>query len=340
MPHPATTARTAPAPLFTDPVHHAPTDPTVVAGPAGPTGRWFMFYTQRRAEADGPGVTWVHGTDIAVATSDDGGLTWAYRGAVEGLDPHAGRNTLWAPEVTFAEGRFHMFLSYITGVPDRWAGHARRILHHVSDDLEHWEYRGEVPLSSDRVIDACTYPLPGGGHRIWFKDEAAGSATWCADSVPGSSLERWGPARPVITGDPHEGPNVFALGGAYWMIVDEWHGQAVYRSADLEDWTRDGLILDAPGRRDRDATFGHHADVVVGTDPDGVEAAWIFYFTHDVQPHGAQGRALEAERERGGGVPATRYTAVQVATATVVDGHLVCDRDEPVALDLRRALVG
>ena len=80
---------------------------------------------------------------------------------VEGLDPYEGRNTLWAPEVVFAEGRFHMFVTHIVGVPSQWAGHDRRILHHVSDDLRHWDYLGIVPLASGRVIDAAVHPLPG-----------------------------------------------------------------------------------------------------------------------------------------------------------------------------------
>lgn len=35
--------------------------------------------------------------------------------------------------------------------------------------------------------------------------------------------------------------------------------------------------------------------------------------------------------------PATRRAVVRVATARVVDGHLVCDPTEAVELDLRRA---
>ncbi|MCO4256258.1 hypothetical protein [Pseudarthrobacter cellobiosi] len=43
---------------------------------------------------------------------------------------------------------------------------------------------------------------------------------------------------------------MFKLGGQFWMIVDEWRGQAVYRSEDASGgWTRqeylDGLILTA-----------------------------------------------------------------------------------------------
>jgi hypothetical protein len=324
-----------PAPLFSDPPHSAPTDPVLVRGPRRADGvdEWWMFYTQRRSAADGPGVSWVHGSDIGVATSTDGGITWAYRGVLEGIDPRPGRNTLWAPEIVFAEGRFHMFVTYIEGVPDRWEGHAREILHHVSDDLVSWEYRGVVPLALERVIDACVFPLPGGGYRMWYKNESAGSATWAADSP---DLETWAAPRPVITSHAHEGPNVFALGGWYWLIIDEWQGLGVYRSDDLTCWERTGRILDAPGLRPFDATLGHHADVVVGTTGDGEDVAWIFYFTHRVQPGSEEGRRLDAERERGGPVPDSRRTDIQVAQARVVDGVLVCDRDAAVDLDLRR----
>lgn len=315
-----------PSPLYTDPVHLAPTDPTVVEGP---DGRWWMFYTQRRAAELGAGVTWVHGTDIGVAISDDGGCTWDYAGVVSGIDPNQGRNTLWAPEVVFAEGRFHMFVSYIVGVPSRWAGHDRHILHHTSDDLERWAYHGVVPLSSNRVIDAAVHPQPLGGYRMWFKDEAHHSWTWSADST---DLTTWGPARPVITDRAHEGPNVFELAGWFWLVVDEWCGLGVHRSSDLQTWDRQGLILDQPGRRPSDHGLGHHADVVVGLDGHGHEVGWIFYFTHRVEqqseespPYAEPDEAIGAHR-----------TDIQVAALRVVDDRLVCERDANVDLDLRR----
>ncbi|GAB2611886.1 glycosyl hydrolase [Pseudactinotalea suaedae] len=322
------TGREPPAPLYTDPVHHAPTDPTLVRAP---DGEWRMFYTQRRAGDRGPGVQWVHGTDIGVAASTDGGLTWEYCGVLDGVDPHPGRNTLWAPEVLWAEGRFHMFVSYIRGVPDRWEGHARTILHHVSDDLETWEHLGEVPLSSDRVIDACVYPLPRGGYRMWFKDEAHDSTTWCADSP---DLFTWGESSLAVGAPSHEGPNVFALGGWFWMITDEWRGLGVHRSSDLHSWQRQGLILDQPGARPWDAGLGHHADVVVGTSATGGELAWIFYFTHRSGPGSTEADQADSPHPD---IPIEHVTDVQVAALHVRDGVLACDRDAPVDLDLRRA---
>ncbi|TWD83463.1 hypothetical protein FB561_4626 [Kribbella amoyensis] len=313
--------RRAPSPLYTDPLHRAPTDPTLIAGP---DGRWWMFYTQRRAAEPDGGVRWVHGTDIGIATSPDGGLTWAYEGVAEGLDPRPGRNTLWAPEVVSADGRFHIFTSYVPGVPDRWEGHPRSILHHSSTDLLTWRYEGALPLESDRVIDACVHRLPSGGWRLWYKDEARGSTTWSVDSA---DLSEWSKPVPVITGAPHEGPNVFRLGRYYWMITDEWRGQAVHRSDDLTRWERSGLILAAPGTHPLDQGFGHHADVVVGTEPGGGEVGWVFYFAHRAVPD-----PVVADPGR--------LTDVHVAVLRADGDQLVCDRDEPVALDLRRSLEG
>jgi|GEM_PF-4559206 len=44
------------------------------------TARRWMIYTIRRAAAEGPGVAWVHGSNLGVASSSDGGASWVYRG--------------------------------------------------------------------------------------------------------------------------------------------------------------------------------------------------------------------------------------------------------------------
>jgi len=302
------------APIYLDELWQGASDPAVIRREG--TDEWWMFYTQRRALLEAPGVEWVHGSRIGVAVSDDGGASWRYRGVVEGLDPEGDTalNTHWAPEVVRFGGEYHMYLTWIAGTPAAWAGHERHIVHFVSDDLEVWRRVGRVDVGSDFAIDAAVARTPDGLLRLWFKDEAADSTTFSAVSADGYDWQRDGL---VIGGAPHEGPNVFELGGWWWLIVDEWRGQGVYRGTDGVHWQRQqSLVLDAPGLDPLDRQVGRHADVVVG--PDG---AFVFYFTHP-DFDGV---------ELAGATPLTaRRTAVHVAELTVVNGGiLTANREFP-----------
>lgn len=300
--------------IFRDPIHDGATDPVIVQGPTD--GTWWLFYTSRRADAPaGQGVAWVHGSDIGVASSSDGGTTWLYRGVVAGLQHESGRNTFWAPEVIRAEGIYHMYVSYIRGVPDRWAGHERHLLHYTSPDLLTWTHHGDVLPGYPFVIDACVHPLPDGGYRMWFKNEADGSSTWATDSA---DLYRWGEPRPVLrTAGGHEGPNVFAFRGRFWMVVDSWDGQLAFVSEDLASWAPAGRVLDGstgrPGTDDDGP--GLHADVLVHGDD-----AYITYFTH---PAADRRETWE-----------TRRSTIHVATLEVEGDALVCDRAAETRLSL------
>lgn len=231
--------------LFRDPVCDGATDPRVVIDDAG---RWWMFYTQRRANvADvGPGVAWVHGSRIGVAVSDDG-LGWEYAGTLEprpdglllepGSPPSRVDRTHWAPEVVWDGSAWRMFLTEIDGIPDRWEGHCRTIVEYASTDLQSWQMVGPLVLSSDRVIDAAVARTPDGLWRLWYKDEAADSVTMVASSP---DLRSWSLDGIAIGGRAHEGPSAFELGGWWWMVVDEWRGMGVYRSPDGVQWERQG----------------------------------------------------------------------------------------------------
>jgi hypothetical protein len=196
------------------------------------------------------------------------------------------------------------------------------MLHYTSNNLLDWQYQSHLKLSSDHVIDACVYPLPDGGFRMWYKDEANGSFTYAADSP---DLFVWKVKGPELTERAHEGPNVFRYKGYYWMLIDEWRGQAVYRSNDLNKWERNGLILDRPGNREDDGTIGLHADVVVQD-----EEAFIFYFTHPERRG-----ALDQEGQEGD--YRHRRSSVQAARLEVHNGVLYCDRDREFQLLLRPA---
>ena len=302
------------APIFLDELWQGASDPAVIENEA--TGEWWMFYTQRRALLEAPGVEWVHGSRIAVAVSGDGGASWRYRGVVDGLDPLGDDelNTHWAPEVVRFGGEYHMYLTWIAGTPRAWAGHARHIVHFVSDDLAVWRRVGRVDVGSDFAIDAAVARTPDGLLRLWFKNESAGSTTWSAVSADGYD---WRPEGLVIGGEPHEGPNVFELGGWWWLVVDEWRGLAVYRGSDGMHWERQRQpILAEPGDHPLDRQVGRHADVVAGSD-----AAVIFYFTHPE----FDGVELAAATPL-----SARRTAVHAARLTVGgEGTLVANRAIP-----------
>jgi hypothetical protein len=217
-------------------------------------------------------------------------------------------------------GLYHMFVSYVPGVPRDWSG-PRTIIHYTSRNLWDWALVAPLTLSSSRVIDACVFPLPEGGFRMWYKDEDHDSHSYSADSP---DLGTWKVNGPVITDCPHEGPNAFRWKGSYWLIADMWAGQAVYAADDLDAWHRTGIILDAPGKRLDDGWYGHHADVLVNGG-----RAFIFYFTHP-----GRGR-----RRQSGPVSPDAYewkrSSLQVAELSVQGGALGCDRDADIELLLR-----
>ena len=294
-----------PAPLYRDPIYDGAADPMIIRKVSD--GKYYMFYTQRRANQQVTGVSFAYGTQIGVAESENGSQ-WHYRGALN-LDFEFGHNTFWAPEIVYDEDteRYHMYVSYIQGIYADWSGKAT-IEHYVSKDLFYWNHLGTLEFGSSRIIDPAIYRLPNGTWRMWYKDENQNSATCYADSA---DLHNW-LYRGIATGDcVQEGPNVFALGGKYWLIADYWVAQAVYSSDDLEHFTRQPEdILGDTGTRNMDWGHGAHADVFT---VDG--RAFIVYFTH---PNGGEGMNRTAE---------TAISVVQMAELKVVDGKLVCDRN-------------
>lgn len=309
-----------PAPLFRDPIFDGAADPTIIWNREEKT--WWLLYTNRRATTEGPDVAWVHGTEIGIASSAEG-QNWLYRGTLQGLEFERGRNTFWAPEVLWNDGRYHMYVSYVRGIPSTWKG-GRSIVHMVSDNLWDWQFQSILPLSSDRVIDACVYRKPDGPWQMWYKDEDNHSHTYAATSP---DLWHWQVNGPVITDCAHEGPNVFRWQGSYWMITDPWRGLDVYRSKDLQHWTKETTILNIPGSRKDDAAIGHHADVLVQG-----EKAYIFYFTHPEIEGMAGADFVWSYR--------ARRTSLQAAELEIRDERLLCDRNRPFDLNLLPGVEG
>ena len=314
----------APRPLYRDPVFDGAADPVVIY--SGSYGRWYMYYTNRRAnlpagEEGGRGVEWVHATRIGMAESLDAGVTWRHVGEadIEVPEPLGGsRATYWAPEVVRDPmGVFHMFLTVVPGVFADW-NHPRAIVHLTSKDARTWRDARIVPLSTGRVIDASVIKLPSGGWRMYYNNETDGKSIWFADSP---DLESWTDRGRLISDQAGEGPKAFQWRGRHWLITDVWSGLAVYRSADGETWTRqEQKLLAAPGRGTDDGAFGQHPDVVVNGD-----RAWLFYFTHP----GRMPNAKQVDSY------ATRRSSIQVVELREQDGVLSVDRDAPAHIALR-----
>ena len=312
-------AASTPAPLFRDPVYDGAADPVLVWNPD--KRFWWMFYTQRRAKIDVPGVEWCHGTEIGVAESRDSGFSWTYIGTLPLSHPD-NAYSFWAPDVILDDqGIFHLFPSYVPGAPEthrNWGGE-RHIFHYTSKDLWNWKFQERVPLSSDYCIDATLFRKPDGKWRMWYKDEGYGSKTLAVDS---RDLRTWSSVEdPGVSKLYGEGPKTFWFKGHYWLIKDPNSGLDVYRSSDLESWDYQGKILDTPGTRNSDGTIGKHADIVVCGN-----RAYIIYFTHPYS---------ENAPERNGVLPlSNRHTALQAAEIEVIEGRLECDRDKPFRMVL------
>lgn len=303
------------APLFVDPIYNGPADPMIIRNEQN--GKYYLFYTQRRAAlAQAGSVSYCYGTKIGVAEADQNGAYWFYRGALD-LDFEFGTNTFWAPEIIWDadSGLYHMYVAYIRGVHNCWAGDTA-ILHYTSPDLFNWEKVGKLTLGNDdRIIDPCLFKLPDGGYRMWYKD--GHSHTCYADSA---DLYNWTPKGHATQDGAQEGANVFELGGKYWMIADEWNGQAVYSSDDLTHFVKQEgeRLLGGNGTRDRDTGVGRHADVLV---QDG--RAYIVYFVHYNDDGNIEAQVNHAP------------SVVQIAELEVVDGKLTCDRNRPVEIGLK-----
>lgn len=306
--------REAPAPLYNDPIYDGAADPVLIWNHQERS--WWMLYTARRANMPTVGTSAYHGTKIGIASSSDNGTLWTFRGYLD-LEFEKGMNTFWAPDIIYHKGMYHLFVSYIPGVRNHFGGQSR-IVYYKSKNLWDWKYVKDLTLSSNQIIDLSIYKKADGTFKIWFKDESKGSITMTAES---KDLLNWETSpNPAIGGGAHEGPKVFQFQNYYWMLTDEWKGLRVYRSTDLENWEKQGLILDQPSARKDDWPSGAHADVVViGED------AYVFYFTHPGRSaHGTTKPDPDNTQFYN-----NHRTAIQVAPLRVLNGTLEANRSKP-----------
>jgi hypothetical protein len=183
----APAGKIAPKPLYRDPPFDAPTDPVLCYN--AEQRKWLMYYTARRAAAENaPGVTWIHGTNIGIAESSDGGASWTYRGTADiryGKDEHPEDYTYWAPEVIWTNGVYHMFLSYVQWEPK---GNAVTDRNGEGPKVFHWK------------------------SRYWFVADtwATGIRVWSSDDCL-----NWSPQEETLPGS--HGDVVVSGGRAWWF---------------------------------------------------------------------------------------------------------------------------
>jgi len=311
-------AKVAPKPLYRDPVHDGVADPSLVWNRA--QKKWMMFYTNRRADlssSDANDVAWVHGTQIGIAESEDGGTDWTYAGVAK--IPYGKPDyTFWAPDLLWDRDLYHMFVTVVPGIFHDWNA-PREIIHLTSKDLVVWKFESKLALSSNRTIDPYILKLDDGSWRLWYKDEEDHSHIHYANSP---DLYQWTAEGVAIDDRPCEGPIVFRWKGSIWMIVDAWNGLAVYRSSDALQWTpQKENLLAKTGLLPTDRSEGHHADVAVSKG-----RAFLFYFVQQQGPDMVPNKPESAKR-----------TALQVVELTEEDGQLKADRDLPTTISLDSA---
>lgn len=299
----------APTPLYVDPVYDGAADPSIIYNPA--TQKWNMFYTIRRANVAGlTGVTWVHGTPIGIAESEDG-RNWHFLQTAN-ITPPNQAPTLWAPDIVGHNGVFHMYLTVVPGIFDNWS-HPRHIQHYTSKDLLNWHYESTLKLNSDKVIDADVITLADGRFRLFYNDEPDGKSIYYADSA---DLYHWQDKGKLPMASRGEGPVVFYWQQQWWMIIDAWRGLAVFNSDDALHWQQQpGYLLATPGVGKDDGTLGHHADVVIHDN-----RAFLFYFTHP----------FEGSKDE-----QAKRSVIQVSELKIEGNKLTTDRDEPVVYNWR-----
>lgn len=300
--------KTISAPLFEDPVHFAPADPMICYNDT--TDELWMFYTARRGDLNCENHEWYFGTQVGVAVSSDGGCTFSYKGELS-LNFEDGLNTFWAPEIIKADGIYHMFVTYSSGVSDQWRKDYTTA-HYTSHDLWNWDFVSILDME-DGVIDISIIPIDG-GWRMWYKrcnDKRCGC--YYAEST---DLINWDEKGFAIHDYANEGPNVFYWKDSYWLVVDSWDGLSVYKSDDAVDWKYETHILNTEGSRPCDKNNGHHADVYVSGD-----RAFVIYFTYNYDHYTDSMDDADATY-------AKHRSYIHAAELEIKDGKLYCDRNK------------
>lgn len=303
----------AKAPLYRDPIFDGAADPSVVYEESD--GSWLIYYTQRRANVQVPGVAWGFGLKIGVARSTNKGRIWEYAGIAKGLSTGSQLDTFWAPHVFKHEGDYHMFVTHINKILDHWGDGEPTLRHYTSKDGINWKFADVVDTGSDDIIDGAVVKLPDGKWLLVFRDDNAKTRTAMCTS---KDLKTWKRLDQTVGDRRHEAPVIMHWKNKYWMLTDDWQGLGVYESDDGLNYKRNGTILGEGGSRPDDGVKASHAGLAVCGD-----RAFVFYHVHAGQlpdaPKWAAHNTYTYDYKR---------SSLQIAELELVDGKLICDRDK------------
>lgn len=314
------------APIFADPNYNGSTDPEIIYNPS--TQEYLIYYTARRPLSGEPFVA----CPIGVVSSKNL-LDWTFRGYCS-FDGIGGEKdsalTFWAPGMIVVGDTCHMYVTRKEDSTPPWGGPSK-IVHYaapLTDMIEGWKFV-DVAIDDPDAIDACLFRNSKGDITMIYRNCIKGEPRCGIFWATSQDLKHW-EERGLVNGDVEnvdkhgfhyqEGANVFFWKGYYWLITDPHCGLPVYRSSNGEEWEYQGLILDKPGTRLYDGTYGRHASMIVTPD----DRAFIVYHVEPLRDY------VEYDDTRLSIVEQLCF--LQIAELKVENGKLRCNRDEMIRL--------
>lgn len=314
------------APIHADPNYNGSTDPEIIYNLL--TKEYLVYYTARRTLSGEPFV----GCPIGVISSKNL-IDWEFKGycAFDNVPGSKDSSlTFWAPGMIVDGDSCHMYVTRKEDSTPPWGGPSK-IVHYVaplSDMINGWKF-SDVAIDEPDAIDACLFRNSQGSitmiYRNCLKNEPKCGTFW-ATSGDFRHWEKQG----LVKGDVEniekhgfnyqEGANVIYWKGYYWLITDPHYGLPVYRSTDGKEWTYQGLILDKPGKRLYDDTYGRHASMIVTPE----NRAFIVYHVEPLRDYKEYDDTRLSIAEQ--------LCFLQIAELKVEKGILTCDRNQQIKL--------
>lgn len=319
---------TVPKPIFIDPNYQGSCDPEIVYNAL--KEQYYIYYTARRS---GKQNTFLQ-TPIGVASSKDL-VNWSFGGycQFDGMyDKKDAEATFWAPAIITTKDSLHMFATFKSDTVTTkgpWGGRGS-IVHYstaLDNPIKGWKKRKVMHSDTLSTLDASAYWVGDTAH-LWFMSKSAlyKNQDYTLNHLTTKDFQTWKVVeqplgdvynKPATEIDYEEAPYIFRWKNSYWLMTDPHNGFAIYKSDAATRWEFQGNILKNPGTGKMDTARARHGSVLIKDN-----RAFLFYHVeykrdYDGQPIFKQ--PLE-----------NRKSAIQMAELKIVDGKLVCDRNEPL----------